>query len=40
MTKDARLTAVCDKYADRIDAAKTKFPARIRRRPIGITSNS
>ena len=29
MTKspNARLTAVCDKYADRIDAAKTKIPA-------------
>jgi predicted dehydrogenase len=26
MTKDARLTAICDKYADRIDAAKTKIP--------------
>jgi len=26
MTKSAQLTAICDRYADRIDAAKTKIP--------------
>lgn len=26
MTKSAKLTAICDRYADRLDAAKTKLP--------------